>query len=90
MADATHRFLVLTDGFGGYYLIPMAVLESCRVEVEEREQVQALIDDADVRGQVLLPNFSGGIITTPGTFRVPPKAGSADLHSVERPGLIKA
>jgi hypothetical protein len=88
MADATHRFLVLTDGFGGYYLIPMAVLESCRVDTEDREYVQALVDDADVRGQVLLPNFSGGIITVPGTFRVPPKTGSVDLQSVERTGLI--
>jgi hypothetical protein len=90
MEALAHRFLVLTDGYGGYYLIPMAVVESCRVEVEEREQVQALIDDADVRGQVLVPDFSGGIITAPGTFRVPLKTGSVDLQSVERTGLIKA
>ena len=90
MTTTTHKYLILTDGHGGYYLIPMAVVESCRVEAEERAHVQALVDDADVHGQVVVPSFSGGIITAPGTFRVPPKTGPGDLQAADRLQFIKA
>jgi hypothetical protein len=90
MTATADKFLVLTDGFGGYHLIPMQVVEDHRVTAEQQAQVQALADDADVRGQVLLHNLSGNIIIAPGGFRIPPKTGAGDLQSVDRPGVIKA
>lgn len=62
MADTPIDTLVLKDGEGSYYLVPLEVLERGRVPAEQRAEVERLISEQeDVQGYVVPLAIAGAL-----------------------------
>ena len=54
MSEQTEQVIVLRDGDGAYYTVPLSLIEECRVPQERQAELEALITgDGEVQGYAL-------------------------------------
>jgi hypothetical protein len=54
MSEQTEQVMVLRDGDGAYYTVPLSLIAGCRVPQERQAALEALIaGDAEVEGYAL-------------------------------------